>query len=227
MQPFTVSEESKRLKNTYPPHELLAEVASKLSKVERQGLLRLWISEGIPYAFKDCPMVYEAVREWLGKCLDVHPKMITLIGSARIGYSLAPPPEYGRSFNPDSDLDFSIVSHYLFERFEQDFLKWEDEFSKGLIHPRNPKEKGYWENNVREVPNNIERGFIHGNRVPYMGRYPTAQLIGNTMDLLHKRLKVTVCAPQLKKEPSVRVFRDWSAFIRLREINLRRTLDLL
>jgi hypothetical protein len=59
-------------------------------------------------------MLYEAVREWMSVRLQVHPKNVTLIGSARIGFSMCPRPNYGRQFGANSDLDFSVVDERLF-----------------------------------------------------------------------------------------------------------------
>ena len=57
---------------------------------EKAILARLWISEGIPFAFRKCPGLYGEVRDSLAKGLELDAKQISVVGSGRLGYSLAP-----------------------------------------------------------------------------------------------------------------------------------------
>src|SRR5260370_41132477 len=113
MKPFLITESAKKLTAAYPPAPIIRETLAELSIEEKLGLLRLWVSEGIPVAFSGVPMLYEAIRGWLARELTIHAKAITTIGSARIGYSLAPHPEFGRAFRSTSDLDLTVVEDRL------------------------------------------------------------------------------------------------------------------
>lgn len=137
MKPFSIANEFLQLKDTYPRPEELARIARTANFYEQECLMRLWLSEGIPFAFRDFPGLYEVVRGWLGSRLSVHPKTITLIGSARIGYSLAPHPAFGRTFSAKSDLDFAVVSEPLFLNLSAAFAKWKYDASTGNVRPTN------------------------------------------------------------------------------------------
>jgi hypothetical protein len=47
--------------------------------------------------------------------LKIHPSEVILVGSAKVGFSLAPDKRY-RAFGDKSDLDIAIISHNLFDR---------------------------------------------------------------------------------------------------------------
>lgn len=91
-----------------------------------EKFVRLWLTEGVPFAFKDRPIVYEALREWVAALLDIFPKDVSMVGSARIGFSLAPQKQLREFTVGSSDLDLFVVSAPLFGRL-----------SKGLVYPSN------------------------------------------------------------------------------------------
>jgi len=86
---FEVSEEAKSLKGQFLDPSSLKEVLHILTRGEQESIARQWISEGIPYFCQDSPMIYEEIRSWLGSKLDVEPKSIIVIGSAKMGFSLS------------------------------------------------------------------------------------------------------------------------------------------
>jgi len=222
MKPFRISEVCFDLVDTYPNSENLLAVALAMNRAERECVLRLWVTEGIPFGFREAPIVYETVRGWLAGRLGVNPKEITLIGSARLGYSLVKAPNYGRQFGSHSDMDLTVISEPLFLQLVDTFNDWKDEFSDGRIQPRNETERGYWEENInRLVPDNISRGFIDKHLIP--NRYPSTQNISQAMYILGEKLKVTARAPQVRKA-SVRVYRSWDAFIAQISLNFWTTL---
>lgn len=131
MEPFKVSPHLAALLDSYPDAKLLVNAAINGGQHGKAAIARLWLSEGIPFAFKDAPALYESVRAWLGVRLDVDPKEIHLTGSARIGQSLAPR-KIGTSFGSHSDLDLFVVSQALFDRIKTDFNSWSFQFEGGL-----------------------------------------------------------------------------------------------
>lgn len=218
MQPFPLSKRSRDLTTQYPDAAALIDVGRTLDYFEQQGLLRLWVSEGIPYAFRNTPMLYENVRGWLATKLNVHAKNITVVGSARLGYSLAPFPVYGRPFGPHSDLDFAIISEWLFGQLSDVALKWAADYSSGLIRATVAEER-FWADNLLRLPANIEVGFIDEWKIPRRDKYPFVQQVANVFWLLTGKLRLTQDAPPVKKT-SARVFRDWRSFVDQLHLNL-------
>lgn len=224
MQPFIISEDGKRLKDIYPCPEELRTTAKSVTDSEKFGIVQQWLSEGIPYCFRECPLLYEAIRGWLARAIKIHAKEITLIGSARIGYSLAPGDDYGRPFSKSSDLDFSVISSVLFKNCVAVFELWFDDYKNGRILPRNPTEKSYWKDNATRVPNNIRWGFIDPHKIPTRPEYQIACDILDSLYRLHEKLKMTGYAPRVRKM-TIRVYRDWWAAIKRFKINFSRITE--
>ena len=224
IRPFNVDQALSELRSPFPSAEQLHAALKDGERREREIFVRLWLSEGIPYAFRDYPSLFEEVRGWLGDRLDVHAKHITIIGSARIGYSLAKGAEYGRAFNPKSDLDFSVISSTLFERIVCDSSRFSEEYRGGEIQPRSDREHETWRENFRVFERNIPRGFLDSKMIPSKKRYVSAQAINNAMWLLVEKLRLTARAPTVQNA-SVRVYRDWTCFVDQVSLNIRRAIN--
>lgn len=214
MQPFRVPELFGRLNSQYPLAADLRAALVEMRSLDRIWFWRLWVTEGIPHAFRDAPGLYEAIREWLATRAEVDPKEITLIGSGRIGYSLAPS-EYGRPFGPERDLDFSVISGLLFSRMKGAFEQWKTAVESGL-RPRSAAEERYWPENLDRLPRNIARGFVDAYKIPTWYQAPN---IVDIMSQLSRKLAVTPACPAFSGA-HMRVFRDWPAFVRQAELNL-------
>jgi len=209
-----------RLSSPYPKPEELVAALSGASRGTREIIARLWLTEGLPAAFQASPAAYEDLRGWLAAQLCVHPKEVTLIGSARIGYSLAPSPSFGRPFSPRSDLDLSVISDDLFRRLATAFSRFSADYETGAIKPRSERERFLWEQNLEFGTRNIPRGFLDSNKIPNFTKYQVAQQINQSMWALVKKLEVTPHAPQVRTA-SARVYRDWRSFVDRVEFNLR------
>src|SRR3990172_9093625 len=131
MKPFDVSAVLDPLTEVYPPAEVLLGAAKAGNQDARYAISRLWLSEGIPFAFKARPAVYEALRIWIARRLDVQAKEVTIVGSGRQGYSLSPDQNAGRPFGQQSDLDMTTISVRLFERLRDAFGRWEKDYKQG------------------------------------------------------------------------------------------------
>jgi hypothetical protein len=136
MRPFSVSPHFAGVCGIYPSAEQVARLCLLGGQQARLTLARLWLSEGIPFAFRKSPALYELVRVWLASRLGIDPKDITLIGSARLGHSLFSHP-LGAAFSEDSDLDFTVVSTLLFEKLAAEFNSWVFAYESGSITPSN------------------------------------------------------------------------------------------
>jgi hypothetical protein len=222
MDPFRIEAPWFKLLSQYPsPSELLT--ISTLSIAAREMLVRLWLTEGIPFAFRECPAAYDTVRAWLASRLQVCPKEITLLGSARLGYSLKSGQNYGRAFTAQSDLDFSIISGSLFEELSKAFEQWRTDYTTGVVHPRNNQEQQLWNDNARWGAQNIRRGFLDVRKIPTFSRYPFVQSLADTMWRLSKKLEMTQGAPRVKVA-SVRVYHSWKALVAQVSLNLWHTV---
>lgn len=222
-KPFIVDPPLLNLPSPFPSPDELREALTGGTRRGREIFVRHWLTEGAPAAFRHCPAIYEDLRGWLGHELNVHPKEINLVGSARIGYSLAPPPKFGRAFGEHSDLDFTIVSASLFARMVETFNKFADDYKKGSTLPRSAHEGKLWDSNLGFADRNIRLGFFDGKKIPNFGRYPVAQEINQAMWVLLKKLEATPGAPTSRRA-STRVFRDWQCFIDRASLNLRAAL---
>ena len=225
MEPFYISDQSKKLVDQHPKIEEIIAVLESQNDDEIQGLCRLWLSEGIPSAFLGQPMLYEIARDWTARRINIHPKELTLIGSARIGYSLAPGAKTGRSFGSHSDLDLAAISSDLFERCEQEFLLFRNDLQEGTIIPKTKKTAVLWPEIAGDIERTrLHRGFIDIWKVPNLDRYPLTQRIAQTCWLMRQKIEITN-GGFLINDASLRVYRDFPSFIRQLSINLRAIRD--
>ena len=219
IKPFTIDPGLLALPSPFPSPTELQKALENGTRQEREVFVRLWLTEGTPFAFRKCAAIFECIRGWLGGRLNVHPKEITLIGSARIGYSLAGGSKFGKAFDKNSDLDFSVISSSLFERLVEMATLFSDDYKSGRISPGNANESQFWPENIKQFNPNIQRGFLDSKKIPNRKRYSVAQEINNSMWLLKKRLEITVGAPEIQSA-SVRVYRDWQSFVDRVALNL-------
>ena len=218
MEPFKVATSLAKLTDHYPDAQSVLEVAHTGGEQARVALARLWLSEGIPYAFKECPGVYESIRTWLSSLISVEAKSISIAGSARLGSSLSPA-KVNKKFDEHSDLDIFIVSKDLFENICTDFQSWSVDFERGTMRPKNDREGRFWRDNNNRGVALIQRGFLDSKMIPNSERYKVTQHINQTMWLLTEKLKITASAPKAAKA-SVRCYNSWDAYVRQTALNL-------
>ena len=125
--------------------------------------------------------------------MGISPKEISLCGSARLGYSLAPG-KGGNEYRPGSlDLDFFAVSQRLFDALRTDFENWREDYDRGVVTLR-----GGGTPLACESRGNAEkpvRGFVDSKRVPNRSRYPCFQNVNGCLARLKAQLKETAEAP--------------------------------
>lgn len=223
MRPFKIIEPMADLQNPFPGALSLLRVARIGGKEARIALAQLWITEGIPFAFADCPVLYDSVRSWLGARLNVHAKEISITGSGRIGESLNPQ-NIGKPFSSTSDLDLFVVSGKLFNQFRDEFHRWAEDYERGDVRPRNKQEETYWRDNKARIPQNIRLGFIDAKKIPHMHRYQMSQITANCMWELVENLKFTSKGPKPARA-SVRVYADWDSLVKRVSYNLRSSAE--
>ena len=218
MQPFKVATSLRELIDPYPPAATVLDAAKTGGEQARVALARLWLSEGIPCAFRQCPAVYEAMRSWLASWLKVHAKDIGVGGSARLGSSLAPA-QLGKPFDRDSDLDLFLVSTGAFDQLQDEFRRWSFDFERGRIVPANKTEERYWRDNNARGPRLLQRGFLDHKMIPSRNAYPVTRMMSEAMYLLTQKLKITALAPTPRRA-SIRCYSSWDSFVRQVTLNL-------
>ena len=217
MRPFEYSSTIAGIRDHFPSSNDLLEILGDCSGSDRTAIARQWLSEGIPFAFKECPAIYESLRLWLSLKLGVKAKEISLVGSARLGWSLAPR-KLGKPFDRESDLDLFVISQRLFLLTCKDFCRWNSDYVNGRISPKNKNEEVYWPDNNRRGSGLIERGFMDAKLIPTRGGYDRHN-IHNTMWALVEKLKATVTEPKICRA-SLRCYDSWASF----EDQISRTL---
>ena len=218
MTPFKISSLFQNFSEQYPDAKEIQNIAKTGGVPARNAIARLWLSEGIPYAFKKSPILYDEIRQWIATRLDVDPKEISMTGSGRIGQSLAPL-KLGTKFSEKSDLDLFIISESLLDRLRNDFNAWSFDFETGRIKPKNEREEKFWKDNLFRGNTYFSRGFFDAKLIPNYKDYPCALNIANTMWMLKDKLDVTPDAPKIS-EASIRCYKTWADFVRQVSINL-------
>jgi hypothetical protein len=219
MRPFEISSVSLKLNDQYLSAAGLQKEAGRLTEQDIFGILHQWMTEGIPYAFRDNPLLYEVARRWITAKLQLHPKEVTVIGSGRLGYAFSKPPKFGRRFSENSDLDLTAISENLFNRSCEWFNRWEADYRQGKVAPRNGKQQGRWDARARSVTQQMKKGFIDIKNIP-----TTYQDVSQSLYILKEKLRATPSCPTVR-EVSLRVYRDWAALSRQARINFLSTIS--
>ena len=112
-------------------------------------VIRKNIIYGHPAAIDDS--AYFALRSAVAEKYAIHPNEVLVVGSAKLGFSIAPNKRY-RSFCDKSDIDVVIVSDILFSRIWRAVHDYEHH-------------GGYWERG-REFKDYLFQGWIRPDKLP-------------------------------------------------------------
>ena len=114
--------------------------------------------------FGDCVVIssdkYFELRKAVSDNYNVHPNEVIVVGSAKLGFSIAPDKRY-KLFGDASDVDVAIISATLFESVWRDVHRY---FYKG----------GYWEGRSQFLKY-LFRGWIRPDRLPPDQYFPFAR----------------------------------------------------
>jgi hypothetical protein len=224
MEPFRLSNSARALLAGYPTLDQILAVVNGESHEELYGLCRQWITEGVPFVFSDCPMVYESARGWLARRIGIHPKEITVIGSARVGYSLNPT-QLGKIFCKNSDLDLVAVNPELFDALCKEVEIFVAHLESGELVPASPGQARWWPTTAKDLDRIMRtRGFVDSWKIPSLDRFPVARKITDSCWRLTEKLKATDESYEMKKS-SLRVYRDVHSLIRQNWINLKAVVE--
>ena len=213
---FQLSENCRLIKDVFLCSAEMKALYSKLTEAEQKSLINHYIIDNPPYAFMSIPLLFDQVKQFLGKELEVSVDCIKLIGSAKQGFSIDPN-QYGKPFSEKSDMDFTIIDVMLFEKLKTDFERWQQAYDSGEVSPRNKTEEYYWNENIKGLPNNIKRGFVDPHKIPLFSSVcPTNNKISNVLT----RVQANLSLYNIKtKGLSLRVYKDYTSFYKQIKLN--------
>ena len=139
------------------PYPSKDEFSELLDSRDHAKIVEELLIAGVPFAFRDSPADYDTLRTTLGVALRLSSDAMTVIGSGRIGFSLAPE-KFGAPFSPKSDLDVVVVSAELFD------IAWFDLLRLGRRYFSLQKTVQSWIDTHKE--SHIFWGFILPDRLP-------------------------------------------------------------
>lgn len=218
-----LSDVGMNVSSTYMSSDKFISCYEKLIGIEQKSLVSHAIINNTPFVFKNMPLLYEQILRYLSDLLDICPESIKLIGSAKTGFSVSPPPHYGKLFSEKSDLDFAIINETVFHTLCEEYVEWEDAYSRKMTLPKTDYEKGCWDNNIVLLKRNIGRGFIDTYKIPNREMCPITMRINNAMYLIPLKLdeyyKIKV------SRASVRVYKNHDLFWRQLKLNTDQILN--
>ena len=202
---------TEEVKSTYLSADNFIKIYRSIdSELDRKILLRHIVRFNTPYVFRDSPLIYEQIRNYLADRLRLEVSEILIIGSAKTGFSMSTE-EYGKVFSEQSDLDFTIVNRDLFKQLQAEYKTWKELYvNDKSVMPKNEIERKYWDENIKVVANNLKRGFVDCRKLPTRKCCPTVMNINDAMWLITERLK---CCFNIKvTHSSARIYQDLMSF---------------
>lgn len=201
------------IKDTYPRDAFEDVQFLDTTDEDHARFVRLWMLQGIPYCFKDSPAVFEIVREYVAERLGLDPFDVGLIGSARIGFSLASGKNL-RPFTPDeSDVDLLVVSETLHEKIAAEYRSGVQIWHENLGAISSSKSERF-QKNIPTVRRHLLRGFMDTNMVPVIRPlYVPSETLTceTTIRNLEFHLIESGFPVRKSKSPKLRVYKSWNA----------------
>ncbi|MEW6100764.1 MAG: hypothetical protein AB1481_00505 [Candidatus Omnitrophota bacterium] len=97
--------------------------ADLTAKISDKEMVNKYISFGTPYIFQDDEIKYHQLKQIVATRYKTHNNDIIMIGSAKLGFSIAPR-KLWRPFSDISDIDIVIISPELFDEFWKDLFNF-------------------------------------------------------------------------------------------------------
>jgi hypothetical protein len=94
---------------------------------------------------------YYGLKAAVAEQFQIHPNEIIVVGSAKLGFSIAPTKRY-RAFGETSDIDVAIISPQLFDHVWHEVFQYLDSARS-------------WENR-RQFSNYLVRGWVRPDKLP-------------------------------------------------------------
>lgn len=217
-EPFSLSPRASSIAvYKFDPEEFRRAI-TEVTELELNGFLRAYVHEGIPACFSEFPLLWEVSREWIAQHIGVRADHITVVGSARLGFTVKKD-EYGRVFGPQSDLDLSVIDPALFDKFYRDVRIFLVTSTQKIKPQASEKEIARWQENRNVLSRTCDRGFGDSNKIPSEHSiFMTAAKLNNAASILTSRLRVSRF---MVKYSSFRIYKDWDSFTKSVALNYR------
>ncbi len=220
---LVISNTASNLKTSFTTPEEFLRNYENIYETEKKSFLRHYLINNQSYLFRSNPILFEQLTQYIADILEINPNEVKLIGSAKTGFSISPPPKYGVKFSKTSDLDFVLINRKIFLELEEEFKSWAQQYQSGKLLPQKPKEKEYWPANLTTCPNTLNKGFIDINKIPAHYQFFRAQTINQSLYLLKDGLEKT--HKIIVKKASLRVYKNWHSFSKQLKINTEFVLN--
>jgi len=132
------------------------DLKKELDKESLSRVLNKYILGGDPICFPSNKNLIFALKENISTYFDIHPKMIEIVGSAKLGISLSED-RFGGRYNKNSDIDMAVVSIELFDMAWNELMKLDSQF-----YTLKDKDRQF----LKDCSNDIPDGFISPDKLP-------------------------------------------------------------
>lgn len=110
------------------PHPTVKEFIAVLRNQPLDQIVREVVFQGAPYGgtpyvFRNRPESFSTLRNHLRSTLNVSEENVTVVGSAKLGFSISPH-TFPRRFAWNSDVDILVVDESLFDQVWTTILRW-------------------------------------------------------------------------------------------------------
>lgn len=184
---FQLSDTAKEVTGFFINPDCFLRLYKENLEIEWNSTLYHYLFDNVPYAFKDIPLLYNNIKQYLAVRLNIHVYDVHLVGSAQLGFSLSPP-KYGKAYSDKSDLDMVVVNERLFNAVAEEASRWRDDYKNGDVEPGKNYSVKNWDDNYQRIPNYLGRGFIDNTKIPSFERYPHVKSIYGVMAQLRRDL---------------------------------------
>lgn len=222
-QYLKISKASMSISSIYTSSEQFKICYERLIGLEKNSLIAHIIVNNTPFVFRNVPLLYEQIIQYLSDLLSIESGSVKLIGSAKTGFSVSPTPNYGKIFSENSDLDFTIINEAVFGTLCKEYEAWKAAYTRNDILPRSCKEKKYWDDNIVLLERNIGRGFIDTYKIPNREMCPITKKINNAMYLIP--LKLDEYYNIKVSKASARVYKSYNLFRQQLKLNTDQILN--
>lgn len=108
------------------------------TSLSTEQLVMKYLILGEPFAIK--PSLFDQLRIDVARHFNVHPNNVVMVGSGKLGFSIAPKKRY-KPFDYESDIDLAIVSKEIYEdiwrevfKYDNNVRGWTDRDKFGAYH---------------------------------------------------------------------------------------------
>ncbi len=122
---------------------------SDVARMDNLGVVQRHVIHGGCYKLTDNQ--YFDLKAAIGRHFEINPIEVLIVGSAKLGFSIAPQKRY-QHFRDESDIDVAIVSSVLFDRF------WREAFEFAMTGR-------YWPQRA-DFEKYLFRGWIRPDKFP-------------------------------------------------------------